>query len=97
MANLWMTVQKIAAHDYTTFGMCLLQDENGDEVALIEKNHISKGAESVYTGHPPEMADKWCTYSYISTLDRVSQTSELSALAELIANTTGQGMLTDIQ
>ena len=38
-------VQKIAAHDYTTFGMCLLQDENGEEVDLIEKDHISKGAE----------------------------------------------------
>ena len=31
-------VQTIAAHDYTTFGMCLLQDENGEEVALIEKD-----------------------------------------------------------
>ena len=27
-----------------------------------------------HRGHPPEMADKWCTYSFISTLDRVSQT-----------------------
>ena len=33
-------VQKIAAHDYTTFGMCLLQDENGEEVDIIEKDHI---------------------------------------------------------
>ena len=29
-------VQKIAAHDYTTFGMYLLQDENGEEVDVIE-------------------------------------------------------------
>ena len=33
-------IQTIAAHDYTTFGMCLLQDENGEEVELIKKNHI---------------------------------------------------------
>ena len=30
-----------------TFGMCLLQDVNGDEVELIEKNHKQDGAESV--------------------------------------------------
>ena len=35
-------VQKIAAHDYTTFGMCLLQDENGEEVDIIEKDHKLK-------------------------------------------------------
>ena len=40
-------VQKIAAHDYTTFGLCLLQDENGEEVALLKKKHIHDGAESV--------------------------------------------------
>ena len=34
-----------------------------------------------YGGNPTEMADKWCsTYSYISTLDRLS---ELGTLAEL--------------
>ena len=30
-----------------TFGMCLLQDENGDAMELIEKNHKQNGAESV--------------------------------------------------
>ena len=38
-------VQTVAAHDYATFGMCLLQDENGEEVALLKKNHIHDGAE----------------------------------------------------
>ena len=40
-------VQKIAAGDYMTFGMCLLQDENGHEVELIERNHSHKGVERV--------------------------------------------------
>ena len=40
-------VQTIAAGDYMTFGMCLLQDENGDEVELIKKNHKPDGAESI--------------------------------------------------
>ena len=40
-------IEKIAAHDYTTFGMCLLQDENGEEVDLLKKNLIHDGAESV--------------------------------------------------
>ena len=50
-------VQKIAAHDYTTFGMYLLQDENGEEVDLIEKDHISKGVERV----TKEILKKWLT------------------------------------
>ena len=87
-------VQKIAAHDYTTFGMCLLQDENGEEVALIEKDHIYKGAESVTQA----ILQKWLTSdaptrTYQHLIECLRQ-SELGALAELIANTTaGQGML----
>ena len=82
-------VQKIAAHDYTTFGMCLLQDENGEEVALIEKNHINKGAESVTQA----ILQKWLTSdaptrTYQHLIECLRQ-SELGALAELIANTTG--------
>ena len=50
-------VQTIAAHDYTTFGMCLLQDENGEEVALIEKDHTIKGAASVAEA----ILQKWLT------------------------------------
>ena len=30
-------VQTIAAGDYMTFGMCLLQDENGDEVVQLTR------------------------------------------------------------
>ena len=78
-------VQKIAAHDYTTFGMCLLQDENGEEVDLIEKDHISKGAESV----TKEILKKWLTSdaptrTYQHLIECLRQT-DLGALAELIA------------
>ena len=66
-------VQKIAAGDYMTFGMLLLQDDNGEEVTVIKRDRIHDGAESV-TEAVLLMADKWSTHLYISTLDRVSQT-----------------------
>ena len=86
-------VQKIAAHDYTTFGMCLLQDENGEEVDVIEKDHINKGVESV----TKEILKKWLTSdaptrTYQHLLECLRQ-SELGALAELIGKTiVEQGM-----
>ena len=40
-------VEKIAAGDYMTFGMLLLQDANGDVVELIKKDHRQNGVESV--------------------------------------------------
>ena len=52
------------AHDYTTFGMCLLQDENGEEVALIEKDHISKGAENITQA----ILQKWLTSDFFSII-----------------------------
>ena len=81
-------VQKIAAHDYTTFGMHLLQDENGEEVALIEKDHISKGAESVTKA----IIQKWLksdspTRTYQHLIKCLRQ-SGLGALAELIKTQT---------
>ena len=77
-------VQTIAAHDYTTFGMCLLQDENGEDVALIEKDHIIRGAKSVTEA----ILQKWLTSgatprTYQHLIDCLRQ-SELGALAELI-------------
>ena len=82
-------VQKIAAHDYTTFGMHLLQDENGEEVDLIEKNHIIRGAESVTR----VIIQKWLknndsptrTYQH---LVKCLRQSGLGALAELIKSQT---------
>ena len=89
-------VQKIAAHDYTTFGMYLLQDETGEEVDLIKKHHISEGAETV----TKEILKQWLasdapTRTYQHLIECIRQ-SELGALAELIANTctiVGQGMI----
>ena len=80
-------VKKIAAHDYTTFGMYLLQDENGEEVDLIEKDHISKGAESV----TKEILKKWLTSdaptrTYQHLIECLRQ-SELGALAEQLITT----------
>ena len=87
------TVEKIAAHDYTTFGMYLLQDENGEEVDLIEKDHISKGAESVTRA----IIQKWLTNgdeptrTYQHLIECLRQ-SELGALADqlIAANTTSE-------
>ena len=80
-------VQKIAAHDYTTFGMCLLQDENGEEVALFKKKHIYDGPESVTEA----ILQKWLTSdaptrTYQHLIECLRQ-SELGALAELIRKT----------
>ena len=86
-------IQKIAAHDYTTFGMYLLQDENGEEVALIEKDHLIRGAESVTQA----ILQKWLTSdvptrTYQHLIECLRQ-SELGALAELIEKTiVEQGM-----
>ena len=40
-------IPRIAAGDYMTFGMRLLQDENGDQVELIKRDHRQDGTESV--------------------------------------------------
>ena len=82
-------IQTIAASNHKMFGMFLLQDKNGLTVALIEKDNINKGAESITEA----ILQKWltndaptCTYQHLIECLRQS---ELSALAELIANTTG--------
>ena len=86
-------LQTIAAHDYITFGMFLLQDKNGVAVDLIEKDHISKGAESVTR----KMIQKWLTNGDESTrtyqhLIECLRLSELGALADqlIAANTTSE-------
>ena len=50
-------IQTVAAGNYKMFGMFLLQDKNGEEVALIEKDHIIKGAQSV----TEVILQKWLT------------------------------------
>ena len=86
-------VRKIAAHDYITFSMHLLQDENGAMVDLIERYYISKGAVSVTEA----ILRRWltsdaptCTYQHLIECLRQS---ELGALAEQLITTVVQGML----
>ena len=86
-------IQTIAAGDYMTFGMYLLQDRNGVEVELIEKNNIHKGAEGV----TQSILQKWLksgaasTHTYQHLIECLEQ-SELGALADLITSTTmGKG------
>ena len=82
-------IQTIAAGDYMTFGMYLLQDDNGVEVELIEKNNKDKGAEGV----TQSILQKWLTNgtaptrTYQHLIESLGQ-SELGALADLIASTT---------
>ena len=92
--NTLRIIERIAAGDYLTFGMYLLQDENGDQVELVNKNHRQDGTESVTQA----IIKKWltsgaaptCTYQHLIECLRQS---ELGALAEDIANTTaGEGM-----
>ena len=77
-------IQTISANDYETFGMYLLQDDNGVAVDLLKKNHIQDGAESVTRA----IIQKWLTsdktprtYQYLIECLRQS---ELGALAKLI-------------
>ena len=80
-------IETIAAGNYQKFGMFLLQDMNGVTVDLIEKDHISKGAENV----TKEILKQWLTSdaptrTYQHLIECLRQ-SELGALAELIAGT----------
>ena len=82
-------VETIAASDYMTFGMLLLQDKNGAAVDILKKNHISEGAEAI----TQSIIKKWLsgapTRSYQHLIECLRQ-SELGALAEEIAtNATG--------
>ena len=78
-------IQTIAADDYMTFGMYLLQDDNGVEVKLIKKNHKQDGAEVV----TESILQKWLTsgaaptHTYQHLIECLEQ-SELGELANLI-------------
>ena len=78
-------IETVAAGDYMTFGMYLLQDKNGHKVKVIKKDHIQDGAESITQA----IITKWltsggpiCTYQHL--IECLKQ-SELGALAEDIA------------
>ena len=79
-------IERVAAGDYMTFGMCLLQDVNGDEVEMIENDYRHRGAEAI--AHA--IIQKWlrsggptCNYQHlIECLNRAG----LREIAELIAD-----------
>ena len=50
-------IKKIAAGNYTTFGMHLLQDENGVRVDLIKSDYRQDGAERI----TEVIIQKWLT------------------------------------
>ena len=79
-------IPRIAAGDYSTFGMYLLQDENGCEVEVIRKDHRQDGVESVVQA----ILIKWLTRGAAPTrtyqhLIECLRKSKLVALAENIA------------
>ena len=85
--------QKIAAGDYETFGMCLLQDENGVRVDLIKKSNIQEGAKGITRA----LLKEWLTDGpeHTHTYDHLVEClreSGLGTLANDIAKrTTGGG------
>ena len=87
-------IPRIAAGDYMMFGMRLLQDENGDQVELVKRDHRQDGTESVTQA----IIKKWLTSGAAPTrtyqhLIECLRQSELGALAEEIAITTAlEGM-----
>ena len=79
-------IETVAAGDYVTFGMCLLQDENGEQVRLIKKDHINEGAKDI----TETILQKWLTSGAAPTrtyqyLIECLEQSELGTLAEQIA------------
>ena len=83
-------IQTIAAGDYTTFGMILLQDDNCIIVDLLKKNHRQDGAEGITHA----ILQKWLQDGSTSTYQHLIQClreSELGALADAIARTTTRG------
>ena len=77
-------IKNIAAGDFETFGMFLLQDDNKMEVDLIKKGHIQEGPGSV----TQKIIQKWlssdastCTYQHL--IESLKE-AELGALAEEI-------------
>ena len=78
-------IETVAAGDYMTFGMCLLQDENGKQVRLIKKDYINEGAKDI----TEDIIQKWLTSGAAPTrtyqhLIKCLRLSELGTLAEQI-------------
>ena len=85
-------IPRIAAGDYMTFGMCLLQDENGVDVDVLKKKHAHDGPEGITDA----IIKKWHTTSGAAStpvtrtwqhLMECLRQSGLGALAEDIDST----------
>ena len=83
-------IERVAACDYTTFGVCLLHDENGDEVERIKRDHRQDGTEGITQA----IIRQWlasggptCTYQHL--IECLNQAG-LGALAENIAENRAQ-------
>ena len=78
--------ETVAAGDYMTFGMFLLQDENRDRVDLIKDDHIQDGAVGVTLA----ILKKWLTSGAPTRtyqhLIKCLEQSELGTLAEKIVD-----------
>ena len=77
-------IQKIAAGDYETFGMCLLQDRNGEKVELIKKNNREEGAKHITQAVLKEWLRDGPERSYDHLIECLRE-SEQGALADDIA------------
>ena len=79
-------IKNIAAGDYETFGMFLLQDDNRMQVDLIKKEHVQEGPENV----TQNILQKWLlsdasTRTYQHLIASLKE-AELGALAEKITH-----------
>ena len=81
-------IQTIAAGDYETFGMCLLQDENGAKVDVIKEKHSQAGpkatTEAIIKEWLRDNPENTRTYDHLMECLRKSG---LGALADDIAKT----------
>ena len=86
-------IETIAAGDYVTFGMFLLQDENGVTVNLLKRDHIHEGAVSITQA----IMQKWLTSDVLTHtyghLIECLKLSEQGALAERVTNAIGKNKM----
>ena len=83
-------IETIAAGDYETFGMFLLQDDNGVKVRLLKKDHIHEGV----MGITQAIMQKWLTsdvptHTYEHLIQCLKQSGQV-ALAERVTSAVGK-------
>ena len=76
-------IDTIAASDYSSFGMSLLEDVNGRKVDLIEKDERANGSSSVVKKILQEWIDRGKDRTYRRLIDCIRE-SGMGAFAERI-------------